>query len=389
MVPEAVEQRANPLVGRCWHRLGILLKEDVLPIVASIPAGHVYVRHLGAASTHRDDVVRLPDPPSGDSPDSPWWPPRMLTSEWVEQHASEFDVMHIHFGFDAISPEDLHLLAGTLDRHGKPLVLTVHDLRNPHHRTSELHDAQLGVLIHAAAAIITLTPGAANQILTRWGRSSTVLPHPHVVPEDWLGHPRPPRATFTIGVHAKSLRPNMDPLPLVNAIVDALPSMPAAVLRVDAHTDVMRHGYARRDPTFAHALQSLHDEHLIDLRVHDYFSDAELWTYLQGLDVSVLPYVFGTHSGWLEACRDLGTWVVAPDCGHYAEQRPCLSYASAGPERATSVVRAIGTAYATWTQGGHAPRAHPTRRRTEREHLAREHVRIYAGVLAKGSLCTS
>ena len=46
-------------------------------------------------------------------------------------------------------------------------------------------------------------------------------------------------------------------------------------------------------------------------------------TTCAALDVSVLPYRFGTHSGWLEACFDLGTAVVAPSCGFYAEQRPC------------------------------------------------------------------
>ena len=40
----------------------------------------------------------------------------------------------------------------------------------------------------------------------------------------------------------------------------------------------------------------------------------------------MLPYRFGTHSGWLEACRDLGTTVIAPTCGFYAEQGPVLSY---------------------------------------------------------------
>ena len=42
--------------------------------------------------------------------------------------------------------------------------------------------------------------------------------------------------------------------------------------------------------------------------------------------MSVLPYRFGTHSGWLEACVDLGTAVVAPSCGFYAEQQPVHSY---------------------------------------------------------------
>jgi hypothetical protein len=65
---------------------------------------------------------------------------------------------------------------------------------------------------------------------------------------------------------------------------------------------------------------------VLDLRVHDCLTDDQLWDYLESLDVSVLPYRFGTHSGWLEACHDLGTTVVAPDCGYIREQRPCLAY---------------------------------------------------------------
>ena len=114
--------------------------------------------------------------------------------------------------------------------------------------------------------------------------------------------PRPAHDAFVIGIHAKSLRANMDPLPLVDAIVEALPDLPGAVLRVDAHTDVMTPGYQRHDAGFAGHLRELAAAGSLDLRVHDYFSDDELWAYLQGLDVSVLPYVFGTHSGWLEAC---------------------------------------------------------------------------------------
>ena len=106
--------------------------------------------------------------------------------------------------------------------------------------------------------------------------------------------------------------------------------MPGASLRVDAHTDVMRHDGAARRQRVAAGLARLAAAGLIDLHVHDYFTDDELWDYLSSLDVSVLPYRFGTHSGWLEACFDLGTVVLAPDCGYYAEQRPCVTYAVPG-----------------------------------------------------------
>ena len=358
-------------------------------VVASVPSGHVYVRHLSPPSPDPTPVVRLPDPPADSSPDSPWWPPRMLTSAWVDEHASDFDVMHVHFGFDALSPDDLRAVVDALHRHDKPLVLTVHDLRNPHHEAAELHDAQLGVLVSAADALITLTRGAAATISDRWGRDATVLPHPQVVPDEWLRRPRISREEFVIGLHAKSLRANMDPLPLVDALVDALAGMPGAGLRVDAHTDVMTPGFPRHDSAFAAHLRSLADSGALDLRVHDYFSDEELWGYLQGLDVSVLPYQFGTHSGWLEAGYDLGTWVAAPDCGFYAEQRPCLTYSADGPDRTSSLVTAVRAAHASWLAGGTAPRASLATRHTERRRLALAHERVYAAALDRRLACTS
>ena len=313
----------------------------------------------------------------------------MLTTAWVDEHASEFDLMHVHFGFDAIAPEDLEAVVASLRRHGKPLVVTVHDLRNPHHDTAQLHDAQLGVLVTAADALITLTPGAASTIRARWGREANVLPHPHVVPDAWLSMPRPRRDEFVVGLHAKSLRANMDPLPLIDALSEVLPGMPGARLCVDVHTDVMTAGFDRHEAGFSDHVTSLAERGLVDLRVHDYFTDDELWNYLHGLDVSVLPYQFGTHSGWLEACHDLGTWVAAPDCGFYAEQRPCLTYAASGPDRAASLVRAVRSAHDHWLSGEAAPRAVPADRHTERQVLARAHEELYATALDRRLACTS
>ncbi|MFJ3439110.1 glycosyltransferase family 1 protein [Streptomyces cyaneofuscatus] len=346
--------------------------------VASVPAGHVYVRHLSPPGGDR--VARLTDPrpcgaPSGSQQ---WWPPAMLDPGWVDAHADTFDVFHLHFGFDAQPPSALRALIETLRRHGKPLVYTVHDLANPHHHDESEHRAQLDVLVPAADRLITLTPGAAQEIAGRWGRTALVLPHPHVVEPAGLVRPRPARNTFTVGVHAKSIRPNMDPLPVIRVLADALAELPDAVLRVDCHPEI-------DDPTSHwHAPGVLDELHEMDakeqakLSVHDYFDDDALWDYLIGLDVSVLPYRFGTHSGWLEACHDLGTTVLAPSCGFYAQQRPCLIY---GHDRqgldAASLRAAVRTAYEerpVW-------RADPAHRRAERVRLAREHEALYAELL--------
>ncbi|MFM6851231.1 MAG: glycosyltransferase family 1 protein [Terrabacter sp.] len=363
------------------------------PVIASVPSGHVYVRHLSAPDGD-PAVTRLPDPkPRADVPDAQWWPPRMLEAGWVDSHADEFDLMHVHFGFDAVSPADLGELVASLRRHGKPLVLTVHDLRNPHHVEPALHDAQLGVLVEAADAVLTLTRGAAAEIRARWGREAVVVPHPHVVEQQRAARPREPHDGFVIGVHVKSLRAGMDPLPVIDEIVAVLHDLPGARLRVDAHTDVMTPGYDRHAPDLAARLHRLEAAGLVELHVHDYFTDDELWDYLQSLDVSVLPYRFGTHSGWLEACYDLGTIVAAPDCGYYADQRPCLTYAAPAGGRAGSGAPALGDVLRWAFVERPQWRADPGDRRRERAEIARVHAQVYSGVLAaardRGAACTS
>ncbi|MEO5711745.1 MAG: glycosyltransferase [Nocardioidaceae bacterium] len=353
----------------------------------SVPSGHVYVDHLDAptddpagGSVH-GEVVRLPDPVlPGRAAGAPWWPPVALEAQWVLDHADEFDVVHVHFGFDARSPQQLTDLVEALRGAGKPLVYTVHDLRNPHHRDRSEHDAQLDVLVPAADALVTLTAGAAAEIEQRWGRRATVLPHPHVVEEPALSRPRPSREDYVVGVHLKSLRASMDPVPVVEVLAKVVPQLPGARLRVDVHTDVMTPGIERHDPAVAFRVQSLADAGLVDLHVHDFFTDDDLWDYFQGLDLSVLPYRFGTHSGWLEACYDLGTAVLVSDCGFYAEQRPCLSY-GLGPDGLDeagleAAVRAAYDERPAW-------RADPDARRAERAQVAAAHREIYHRVLGR------
>jgi hypothetical protein len=43
----------------------------------------------------------------------------MLEPAWIEEHHAEFDVFHIHFGFDAISPDTLEGVLCALDKYRK------------------------------------------------------------------------------------------------------------------------------------------------------------------------------------------------------------------------------------------------------------------------------
>lgn len=292
--------------------------------VASVPASHVYIRHLSSPAPLQDPVQRLPDPPPArrDAPTgAPWWPPAMLDPEWITTH--DFDLMHVHFGFDAQTPAQLSSVADALDAKGAPLVYTVHDLWNPHHEDSALHESQLEVLVTRAKAVITLSQQAAAEIEARWGVRPRVIPHPHVVDLDRMdahAHARQ-RATgeFRLGVHLKSLRANMAGVPLLQAALDAVTEVPRGVLQVNVHRDVFEDTGTRHDAELAAWLRAQAGSRL-DLRVHDYFSDPELFDYLASLHASLLPYRFGTHSGWMEAAHDLGTPVIAPDVGCYRSQ---------------------------------------------------------------------
>jgi hypothetical protein len=316
----------------------------------------------------------------------------MLDPDWVRGHADDFDVFHIHFGFDACSPSLLHELVAVLAEFGKPLVLTVHDLRNPHHDTPAAHDEHLDILVPAADALITLTAGAAAEIERRWGRVARVVPHPHVLDlADLLsrevgasGAPRTSAAAaqsrpFLVGLHLKSMRPCMSGAPVVAALMDTVEEMGNATLRIDVHRDVAEADGDRHDAVLVEALHAAHARGA-QLHVHDFFSDAQLWAYLADLDVSVLPYRYGTHSGWLEACRDLGTAVAAPTCGYYADQGPVFSFGlnEAGLD-AVSLTRAVWAARAA---GRPAPLCAVTRT-AQRERIAALHEQIYRDVLAR------
>jgi glycosyltransferase involved in cell wall biosynthesis len=378
--------------------------------VASVPSNHVYVHHVSPLDTTASPIIhRLPDPDPDDpsrSTVSRWWPPAMLEPDWVRL-SDTFDIFHLQFGFDARTPEELTGLVSALRDRGTPFVYTVHDLRNPHHLDSAMHDAALDVLIPAADALITLTPGAADEISRRWGRTARIIPHPHVVDFDTMEAVQrarfspdalAARATdeFRVGVHVKSLRASMNPVPVIQTLIDTVRDLPGAVLQVNGHTDVLDPAGARYSAELAELLIFADASGDLDLQIHDFLPDDALWAYLASLDVSVLPYRFGTHSGWLEACRDLGTTVVAPTCGYYRDQCPVLEYGHTEDGMdAASLRTAIETAYrrrtatvqtGTTESRSVAPGTFVTvaERRVQRDAVAAAHAEVYRDVLGRG-----
>src|SRR4029077_13755566 len=120
-----------------------------------------------------------------------------------------------HFGFEHRTPSELESWCDTLEELGIGLVVTVHDLLNPHTPDNRRHEHHLDTLLRRADTVITLTAGAAAHIEQGWDRRPRVIAHPHVAPLDWQGHF--PRRTSClqprrVGVHFSSFRPNvLDP----------------------------------------------------------------------------------------------------------------------------------------------------------------------------------
>ena len=273
--------------------------------VATIPGTHPYLDAvLGPGCDHVQAPVGA----------DPWAPSPWFDHDRLAAAAPGVDLVHVHFGFDHLSTAQLRDWADHLAGLGVALVVTVHDLRNPHHDSPHRHDEHLGVLLPVAAEVITLTAGAAAVIAQRWGRAATVIEHPAVLAPDPAG---PPTSPGLVGIHLKSLRRNLVEPGQVVAAGLAGARAGGGRLRVDAHPEVLG------EPALA-PVRALASAGALELQVHPRFSDAALGAYLQRLHVSVLGNRHGTHSGWLEACRDVGTAVVAPTCGFYAEQWPAV-----------------------------------------------------------------
>lgn len=356
---------------------------SVPPIrIASVPAGHPYVEHLGTRG-----VRRLPDPPPRGAPHGRWWPPVMVDPAWIRAHAPEFDLFHVHFGVESFTPGHLAATIEALREADRPLVHTVHDLTNPQLAEQGAHEALLDVLVPAAAALITLTPGAAREVDARWGRRPEVIAHPHVLPRDVAPPAGRPRRGRTVGLHLRDLRPNVDGPGATAALLSAVRLLRTDGCEVTARVEL--HPHVRDEPA-RDAVRSLcAGVGWAELAELPRPSDAVLAAALADLDASVLPYRHGTHSGWIELCWDLGVPVAAPRLGHWLEQHGPPAVEGFTPGSPPELARALRAAFEAPRPGSPERIALQRERRTAREdeleQVAGAHLAVYRRVLRRGS----
>ncbi|GAA2555304.1 hypothetical protein GCM10010435_27340 [Winogradskya consettensis] len=348
--------------------------------VAPIPSAHPYVRHVLTGG----GIDLLPDPPPPGAPDGRWWPPVMCDAAWVTANRNDFDVMHIHFGTESFPAEHLRSLVRALRTSGRPLVYTLHDLENPQLIDQAQHLEHLDILVPAADAVVTLTAGAAAAIRRRWGRVAEVVAHPHVLALDADAPAGRRSDAAVLGVHLRDIRPGTDAVRAVATLLDAVDRLRAqgvaAVARVQVN-DRVRDEAAREIVTAlvaAHPAAELHRSERLD--------DAALTRSIADLDVAVLPYRTGTHSGWAELCWDLGVPVAGPRVGYVGEQHP-EDFAAFDAGDGDALARAVRRLLAAAPRAGSAGRAarlteRRRRRTTDAAAITAAHTAVYKRVLA-------
>jgi hypothetical protein len=251
-----------------------------------------------------DDVRRV----GPDALPSPWLDPDHLAA-----HAGDIDVLHLHGGYEHLTVPEMDVWTAAVRRTGVPLVVTLHDLRPAEGpdgtpmRTR--HRAHLRALLTTAEVVLTLTPGDADEIADRFGRTAIVVAHPSLAaPTPGIG-----RETRLVGLHLGRLGPEVPaPAEMVRATLSGAVSG-GGRLRVDVHPEV---DLGTRLPE----LVALAEAGELEL-ARSWEPDPAGWVrHLQELHVSVLPQRSGAHSTWVELCRDAGTRAVVPGGGRQAQQ---------------------------------------------------------------------
>ncbi|WP_304048890.1 galactosyltransferase-related protein, partial [Jatrophihabitans endophyticus] len=263
----------------------------------TVPARHPYLDAALPPTVTRVAVDRV----------RAWEPDPLLDAAAFEQAAAGVDVVHVHFSVEHLTVEALERWLEVLSRTGTPLVLTVHDLYNPHLADQSRHVEHLRLLAERAERVLTLTDAAAAQCASLLGRRADVVPHPTLLDEA----PHRVERGRAVLVPLKALRANvLDPVRLVEAVADAAP-----------RTRVLLDPAAAEHRDFP-AVVALGQRPDVEVTLAGHRRHAEVVDDVARARALVLPYAFGTHSGWIELARDVGTPVVAPDHGAFADQWP-------------------------------------------------------------------
>ena len=323
--------------------------------------------------------------------------PRDASFDWINRQTSLgfFDVLHVQ----SVELAKISAIQKTLDRcvaDRKSIVVTVHDVEPLFPEDGEDFVSRVRLVCHFASAVIALTKRSGEEIAKRFGvvgEKVQVVPHGPVLS---LRHAlwkkkRKRNRLFTVGMFG-GVRPNRS---FLAAAVNALYGLESQDVRVRILSRGLNPIELGPASEALELVALAGRDARLSLELLPFPSDDEIARFVHSLDLLVLPYLCGTHSGQLELAFDLGVPVVAPAFGCYRDQwrlhqdslsepfwlesNPADPYSYGAPMLAT--LRAAHTGWRKKKITTRKARFAADRRR-EQEAILRAHADIYARAIS-------
>lgn len=232
---------------------------------------------------------------------------------------NSYDLVHIHFSFDRLNTTELEKILDYFDSIKKPIIWTVHSLKSQ--REKNIEKGQLQILLFSRArSIITLTNGCKNYILEHFGKDKdvSVIPHGYIVDPNVLQffnknliNKKRLNFIYLVG----DLRKNKEICKSIEAFLKE-PDLSDCSLTV-LYKPIKPE---RMDDRTLNFLKVIDNPSRVKSICKEEFSNDFLTALFCESYVCFLPYLWGTHSGQVELCRDCGCYPVISNVGFYKEQ---------------------------------------------------------------------
>ncbi len=247
------------------------------------------------------------------------------SASYIEQHhpSSSYDVVHIHFSFDRLTPTQLGNLLDYFEEAGKPVVWTCHSRTSQ--RLRNLWGGQhQSMLYKRAARIVTLTNGCKKWLENSFEykrEDIIVIPHGFIVdPSDIAKYQtlaKKDQFIYLVG----EFRQNKEVIQTILNFLQCSELLDATLLLIFKPINLYSNGFNTTiDENMKFFWELTHDNPRINIISLPELPNDLIYKHFFESRWCLLPYLWGTHSGQLELCRDSGCSPIISDVGFYAEQ---------------------------------------------------------------------
>ncbi len=294
-----------------------------------------------------------------------------LNPHWIEQHAGEFELLHVARPPRRVSQEEADQLKAALDDLDIPLVCTIH------HPLAG--DRQRNGLTLVSKADEIIVPNAElragyEQIHDR----VTLIPQGHVFPLKELDQLPPRRRIppFSVSVLLDSLEHD----PVAETIVEAIAEKARESNLYRSTVTVEDTGEESSGPagSLLPLLASISRRERAEVEWQEMIGVEQLLAVARRADIVVVPKLTGVHCAWVEAFRDAGAAIVMPASEFSTDFRtsfPFKVFATGAPRR-EDIGSAIDSAAESLAVGQVLP-VGADRRRHQRRLIAAQHAQLY------------